>query len=70
MSTITQAINQEVIDEIKAMASYRGHQMFVKVGGKIVKSRNCFTVSGCVQLVNEDEETFERDYARYVFVAL
>ena len=56
--------NENFIKEITSLESYRGHQLFVKPGGKLRKTENCFTWGGCVQLVHIDEDQLERDYAR------
>jgi len=57
-----------VLDEIRAMESYRGHQLFVQEGQQLHKTINCFTWAGCVRLVHEDEQHLNKDYKRCVGV--
>mmetsp|Transcript_8770 Transcript_8770/g.13114 ORF Transcript_8770/g.13114 Transcript_8770/m.13114 type:complete len:567 (-) Transcript_8770:1551-3251(-) len=57
-------IDPSALEEIKAMESYRGHQMFVKVGKELKKTISCFTWAGVVRLVHEDEEKLNQDYRR------
>lgn len=61
---ILNGYNEAHLQEILNMSSYRGHQFFVKPGGKVRRTQNCFTWGGCVKLVNADEEQLKRDYYR------
>ena len=52
------------------MASYTGHQWYVKPGDDVSPTTDCFTFGGCVQLGHEDTEVLQRDYNRSVVVLL
>lgn len=59
-----QAINEKYVKEIQGMASYTGHQWYVKPGDVIAPTTDCFTFGGCVQLSHEDDTVLQRDYRR------
>jgi hypothetical protein len=61
---ILKVINEEYVEEIRSMASYTGHQWFVKPGEPISPTVDCFTFGGCVQLGHEDAGVLQRDYCR------
>ena len=52
------------VAELKAMASYRGHQFFKEAGETVKPTQTCFTWAGCVKLANVSLSAMERDYAR------
>ena len=56
--------NPAAVAEIRAMESYRSHQIFVEVGGPIKRTQNCFSWGGAVVLANVSEEVLNRDYKR------
>ena len=60
--------NEAHLQEIINMESYRGHQLFVKPGGMLRKTQNCFTWGGCVKLVHVDQAQLQRDYYRFLLV--
>lgn len=62
---ILKGYNEAYLDEIRKMESYRGDQLFVKPGGIMKKTQNCFTWGGCIKLVNADEAQLKRDYYRF-----
>lgn len=58
------AYDEANIAEIMSMSSYRGHEMFIKPGSFISKTRNIFTWVGLLRIVNEDHEALQRDWDR------
>jgi biotin carboxylase len=56
--------NPDDMAELLAMESYRGHQWFIAPGGHLPKTRNCFSWTGCVRLVNDTKEGLQRDWDR------
>jgi hypothetical protein len=61
-------ISEQYVDEIRSMASYSGHQWYVKPGEPIAPTTDCFTFGGCVQLGHEDAGVLQRDYSRSVTI--
>jgi hypothetical protein len=56
--------NQENIDEIKAMSSFRALELFMTEGKELKPTIDCFTWCGCVLMANKDEAVLNSDYAR------
>ena len=48
---IVKGYNDVALDEIKAMKSYRGIEIFVQVGSPLKKTIDCYTWIGNIQLV-------------------
>mmetsp|Transcript_4348 Transcript_4348/g.12229 ORF Transcript_4348/g.12229 Transcript_4348/m.12229 type:complete len:451 (+) Transcript_4348:144-1496(+) len=56
-------VSKDHMNRIQALESYQSHKMGVKEGGPISKTVDLTTVSGKVNLMNDDPATLERDYA-------
>lgn len=54
-------INPQYLAEIQSMDSFVNFEMFLKVGGLISKTINCFTFAGIVLLIHGDLETVLSD---------
>eukprot|EP01039_Chlorochromonas_danica_P007202 gene7202-7968_t len=52
------------LEDIKALGSYRGHQIFFAPGKKVHKTKDCFTWGGCAMLANKSKEVLQADYSR------
>ena len=57
-------VNPAALAEICAMASYRGHEVFVKDGSTVAPTIDCFTWGGAVKMANPSEAAMQADYAR------
>lgn len=47
-------INPEYVAEMQSMQSFVSFEMFLKVGGRISKTINCFTFAGMIMLIHDD----------------
>ena len=56
-------IDDAVVRRIKALASYRGYEIFVEAGKKVEATRNCFSWGGVVKLNHADPQQVLDDYA-------
>ena len=57
-------MNPAALAEIKGMASYRAHEIFVAAGQTVAPTIDCFTWGGCVKLANADRDALDADYSR------
>ena len=58
------AVSGEALAEVGAMASYRGHEVFVVPGQALTPTIDCFSWAGVVKLAHADPAVVEADYAR------
>ena len=56
-------IDDAVVRRIKALASYRGYEIFVEAGKTVEATRNCFSWGGVVKLNHADPQQVLDDYA-------
>lgn len=61
---ILESINPNFIEEIKLMKSFRYIEFFLKIGGIIAPTIDCFTFGGLVKLCNSNLDTLISDYDR------
>lgn len=59
-----EGLDDESLKKMTEMTSYRGHQIFLVPGKRVIKTQNCFSWGGCAILVNASSETLESDYIR------
>ena len=64
------SVNQAVVDKIKALESYRGYEIFVKPGSRVIPTQNCFSWGGVVKLNHASADQVLRDYAYLEAVCL
>mmetsp|Transcript_2629 Transcript_2629/g.2785 ORF Transcript_2629/g.2785 Transcript_2629/m.2785 type:complete len:536 (+) Transcript_2629:26-1633(+) len=57
-------INENMVTEIRNMASFVDMEIFLKVGRKVSKTIDCFTFGGIVKLTNTSSEGLIADYNR------
>jgi hypothetical protein len=57
-------VNEAFLDEIHQMKSFKYMELFVKVGGPIRKTIDCFTFGGIVKLINTDLSELVANYTR------
>ena len=58
------AIDETAVNEIEEMKSFVDMELFVKAGGLVKKTIDCFTFGGSVKLVNDDLSQLVQDYDR------
>ncbi len=63
MGTLTK-INEEMICEIRNMPSFLGMEIFLKVGHKVAKTIDCFTLGGIVKMSHVSLDVLLADYDR------
>jgi len=56
------SLDSRGLDAIKALPSYRGHEIFLTVGKPVIPTANCFSWGGIVKLVNATDQGLQRDY--------
>lgn len=63
------SVNDEALEEIHAMESVFAMEIypsFLEIGSPIIPTIDIRTDAGWVQIINDDKEAFQRDYARIV----
>ena len=53
-----------MVEEMRGMSSFIHMELFVKLGGKVSRTIDCFTFGGIVKLVNPDLGKLTQDYER------
>ena len=61
---VLRAIDEAALNEIEDMKSFVDMEIFVKVGGSIRKTIDCFSFGGSIKLVNDDLSQLVEDYER------
>ena len=61
---VLRAIDEAALNEIEDMKSFVDMEIFVKVGGSIRKTIDCFSFGGSIKLVNNDLSQLVEDYER------
>mmetsp|Transcript_12449 Transcript_12449/g.16757 ORF Transcript_12449/g.16757 Transcript_12449/m.16757 type:complete len:330 (+) Transcript_12449:690-1679(+) len=59
---LLKSIHPKALETITQLESYRGHEIFIKVGADVIPTKDCFSWAGCVKLVNPTDEGLQRDY--------
>jgi hypothetical protein len=52
------------LEELKLLKTYAGHDLMVKIGGKLSKTIDCITTPGSIRLISQDEVELETDFQR------
>ena len=58
------AVDETAVNEIEDMKSFVDMELFVKSGGPVKKTIDCFTFGGSIKLVNENLSQLVEDYNR------
>lgn len=58
------AIDEAAVNEIEDMKSFVDMELFVKSGGPVKKTIDCFTFGGFIKLVNDNLSQLVEDYNR------
>ena len=58
------SFSEAALAEIRGMGSFRSLELFLKPGGKIKPTIDCFTWAGCVLMANESKDDLDADYGR------
>ncbi len=59
-----QAINNDYLNEITSMQSFRGIEIFINVGDKMRATVDCLSFAGTVKLVHSNQDLLKKDHDR------